>query len=140
MWSFEPGYYTPMQFFLTNRLHTPDAVYADFLAIFYAASLPTFLLYGFLCTRFPQRTLLRWAAIIAIPQGLLLMWIHSGTDALLLAVPIGLLAGMATAAYLDLAMRSCPPGLQGHADDAGLRHDRTRLPRQRCGGQPDSTR
>ena len=29
------------------------------------------------------------------------------------AVPIGLMGGVATAAYLDLLIRSCPRGLQG---------------------------
>jgi hypothetical protein len=32
---------------------------------------------------------------------------------MLLAVPLGMTGGLATASYLDLAMRSCPPGLQG---------------------------
>ena len=30
-----------------------------------------------------------------------------------MVVPIGCAGGVATAAYYDLAMRSCPPGLQG---------------------------
>jgi hypothetical protein len=42
-----------------------------------------------------------------------LAFIHSANLALLLAVPIGAMGGIATAAYYDLAMRSCPPGLQG---------------------------
>jgi hypothetical protein len=32
---------------------------------------------------------------------------------LILVAPVGLMGGLATAAYIDLAMRSCPPGLQG---------------------------
>ena len=35
------------------------------------------------------------------------------TGALIAAVPIGLMGGVATAAYLDLIIRSCPQGLQG---------------------------
>src|SRR5208282_4745134 len=35
------------------------------------------------------------------------------TAALVLAAPIGLMGGIASASYYDLAMRSCPPGLQG---------------------------
>lgn len=42
-----------------------------------------------------------------------LAFIHSANLALVLAAPIGLMGGVATAAYFDLAMRSCPPGLQG---------------------------
>ena len=42
-----------------------------------------------------------------------LAFVHSAGAALWLAVPIGLMGGIATGAYYDLAMRSCPPGLQG---------------------------
>ena len=35
------------------------------------------------------------------------------TGALIAAVPIGLMGGVATGAYFDLIIRSCPPGLQG---------------------------
>ena len=35
------------------------------------------------------------------------------TGALVAAVPMGLLGGVASAAYIDLLIRSCPPGLQG---------------------------
>ena len=37
----------------------------------------------------------------------------AGFLALLVAVPIGLMGGIASAAYYDLAIRSCPPGLHG---------------------------
>jgi hypothetical protein len=42
-----------------------------------------------------------------------LAFIHSAVAALWLAVPIGMMGGVAAAALYDLAMRSCPPGLQG---------------------------
>jgi hypothetical protein len=42
-----------------------------------------------------------------------LIFIHSVTGALVAAVPIGLMGGIATGAYLDLIIRSCPAGLQG---------------------------
>jgi hypothetical protein len=42
-----------------------------------------------------------------------LAFIHSGSDALWLAMPIGMMGGVAAAAIYDLAIRSCPPGLQG---------------------------
>jgi hypothetical protein len=42
-----------------------------------------------------------------------MLFIHSEVAALVSAAPIGLMGGVATAAYFDLAMRSCPPGLQG---------------------------
>jgi MFS family permease len=113
LWNFAPGANTPLQFYLTNTLHASDAVYSYYNGIFAAAFIPTFLLYGFLCKMVALDKLLWWGTIIAVPQMVPLAFIHSANLALALAVPIGLMGGIATAAYYDLAMRSCPPGLQG---------------------------
>jgi Na+/melibiose symporter-like transporter len=113
LWNFAPGAATPLQFYLTNELHASDAVYSYYNGIFAAAFIPTFVLYGFLCKKVSLNKLLWWGTIIAVPQMIPLAFIHSGNLALVLAAPIGLMGGVATAAYLDLAMRSCPPGLQG---------------------------
>jgi len=112
-WSFSPGANTPLQFYLTDRLHLPDSAYANYNAIFAASFIPTFLLYGFLCKRVPQSKLLLWGTVVGVPQMVPLLFVHSALAAQLMAVPIGLMGGVATAAYLDLAIRSCPPGLQG---------------------------
>jgi predicted MFS family arabinose efflux permease len=113
LWWFNPGLNTPVQFYLTNQLHTSDAAYANFLGIFAISFIPTYLLYGFLCTRMPPSKLLWWGTLLGVPQMVPLAFVHSGNLALALAAPMGLMGGMATAAYFDLAMRSCPPGLQG---------------------------
>jgi len=113
LWWFNPGLYTPVQFFLTNKLHAPDSSYANFLGVFAISFIPTYLLYGWLCTRIAARRLLWWGTIVAVPQMVPLAFVHSGDLVLFLAVPMGLMGGVATAAYYDLAMRSCPPGLQG---------------------------
>jgi MFS family permease len=113
LWSFAPGSNTPLQFYLTDKLHLSDAVYSYYLAIFVAAFIPTFLLYGFLCKKVALKKLLWWGTIVAVPQMIPLALIKSENMALVMAVPIGLMGGVATAAYYDLAMRSCPPGLQG---------------------------
>ena len=113
LWSFAPGSNTPLQYYLSDELHASDAVYSYYNAIFAGAFIPTFLLYGFLCKRVALNKLLWWGTIIAVPQMIPLAFIHSAYLALVLAVPIGLMGGVATAAYYDLAMRSCPPGLQG---------------------------
>ena len=42
-----------------------------------------------------------------------MLFMHSVTGALIAAVPIGLMGGVATAAYLDLIIRSSPRGLEG---------------------------
>ncbi|MGO4332129.1 MFS transporter [Cupriavidus sp. 2TAF22] len=113
LWNFAPGAATPLQFYLTNELHAADSVYSYYNGIFAAAFIPTFLLYGFLCKKVALNKLLWWGTIVAVPQMIPLAFIHSANLALVLAAPIGLMGGVATAAYFDLAMRSCPPGLQG---------------------------
>ncbi|MFS8973429.1 MFS transporter [Cupriavidus necator] len=113
LWNFAPGSATPLQFYLTNELHASDSVYSYYNGIFAAAFIPTFLLYGFLCKKVSLNKLLWWGTIVAVPQMIPLAFIQSANLALVLAAPIGLMGGLATAAYFDLAMRSCPPGLQG---------------------------
>jgi hypothetical protein len=113
LWWFNPRLNTPVQFFLTNQLHTSDAAYSNFLGVFATSFIPTYLLYGYLCTKVPASKLLWWATIIAVPQMVPLAFVHSGNLALVMAAPMGLMGGMATAAYFDLAIRSCPAGLQG---------------------------
>ena len=113
LWNFAPGAATPLQFYLTNELHASDSVYSYYNGIFALAFIPTFVLYGYLCKKVSLSKLLWWGTIVAVPQMIPLAFIHSANLALVLAAPIGLMGGIATAAYLDLAMRSCPPGLQG---------------------------
>jgi hypothetical protein len=113
LWNFAPGSQTPLQYYLTNTLHASDATYADFNAIFTIAFIPTFLIFGFLCTRLPLKKLLIWGTVIAVPQMVPFLFIHSAAGALWLAVLVGLMGGIATGAYYDLTMRSCPAGLQG---------------------------
>jgi len=113
LWNFAPGSVTPLQYHLQNNLHASDAQWGQWNAIFAASFIPTFMVYGFLCRHLPLKTLLFWGTIIAIPQNVPLLFIHSVTGALIAAVPIGLLGGVATGAYMDLIIRSCPRGLQG---------------------------
>jgi hypothetical protein len=113
LWNFAPGAGTPLQYYLQNTLHARDAQWGEWNAIFTASFIPTFLVFGVLCRRFPLRLLLFWGTVIAIPQFVPLLFIHSVTGALIAAAPIGLMGGVATAAYLDLMIRSCPKGLQG---------------------------
>ncbi len=113
LWNFAPGSVTPLQYYLQNTLHAEDADWGLWNAIFAASFIPTFLVFGALCQRFPLKTLLWWGTIVAVPQLVPLLFIHSVTGALIAAAPIGLMGGVATAAYLDLIIRSCPRGLQG---------------------------
>jgi hypothetical protein len=113
LWNFAPGSGTPLQYYLQDTLHAKDAQWGQWNAIFAASFIPTFLVYGVLCRKLPLKTLLFWGTVVAIPQFVPLLLIQSVTGALIAAAPIGLMGGVATAAYLDLMIRSCPRGLQG---------------------------
>jgi Major Facilitator Superfamily len=113
LWNFAPGSTTPLQYHLQNTLHATDAQWGQWNAIFAASFIPTFIVYGLLCRHVPLRTLLLWGTVLAVPQMVPLLFIDTVTQALIAAVPIGLMGGLATGAYLDLIMRSCPRGLQG---------------------------
>jgi MFS family permease len=113
LWNFAPGSTTPLQYHLQNTLHATDAQWGEWNAIFAASFIPTYIVYGLLCRRFPLKTLLLWGTFLAIPQMVPLLFIDTMTQALIAAIPIGLMGGLATGAYLDLIIRSCPRGLQG---------------------------
>jgi Major Facilitator Superfamily len=113
LWNFAPGSSTPLQYHLQNELQATDAQWGQWNAIFAASFIPTFVAYGFLCKRFALKPILWWGTVIAVPQMIPLLFIHSITGALIAAAPIGLMGGIATGAYLDLIIRSCPRGLQG---------------------------
>lgn len=113
LWSFAPGSGTPLQYYLQNTLHASDAAWGAWNAIFAAAFIPTYLLYGLLCRRFTARTLLFVGTLIGIPQFVPLYFVHSVNGAMWVAAYIGLTGGLATSAYIDLLMRSAPKALQG---------------------------
>jgi MFS family permease len=113
LFQFAPGSNTPLQYYLTNELHASDAVFGYWYGIFYVSITAMYFVYGYLCRRVALRKLLWWGTLITVPQFIPLLFVHSATGALLAAVPIGLMGGIAAIAIYDLSMRSCPPGLQG---------------------------
>jgi MFS family permease len=113
LWNFMPGFSTPMQFYLSNQVHAPDVTFAYFNCLYYGFYIPTVVLYGFLCTRLPARRLLWLGAAIGIPSMVPLAFVHSANQALVMASFMGMMSGFGQCAFYDLAMRSCPAGLQG---------------------------
>jgi hypothetical protein len=113
MFCFAPGSSTPLQYYLSDELHASDAIFGYYNGVFAAAFIPAFLLYGYLCKKVPLGKLLWWGTIITVPQMMPLAFIHSAAAAVWLAVPTGMMGGIFVGAFYDLAMRSCPPGLQG---------------------------
>jgi hypothetical protein len=113
LWNFAPGSVTPLQYHLQDVLHGGDAQWGQWNAIFAGSFIPTFMLFGVLCRRLPLRMLLLWGTVAAVPQYIPLLFMQSVAQALIVAVAAGLMGGLATAAYMDLIIRSCPHGLQG---------------------------
>ncbi|HWD38836.1 MAG TPA: MFS transporter [Fimbriimonas sp.] len=58
LWNFAPGFNTPLQYYFSNTLRASDEIYADFQAIFTLSFIPTLLIFGWLCKRYPLRKLL----------------------------------------------------------------------------------
>ncbi len=113
LWYFNPGLNTPMQFHLTEHLHASDATYSYYFAAFMAGMIPAMALYGFLCTRVSVRKLVWWSMALGVPEMIPLLFVHSSEMAVPAAFGMGLLGGMAATACYEVAMRSCPAGLQG---------------------------
>jgi len=113
LWNFAPGSATPLQFHLQNTLHATDAQATLWNFWFAGGFIPTFLLFGWLCRRVPLRTLLIWGTLVAVPQMVPLLFVKTVPAALIGGFASGLMGGVATAAYLDLMIRSCPKGLEG---------------------------
>ncbi|HEY1708043.1 MAG TPA: hypothetical protein VGG10_07245 [Rhizomicrobium sp.] len=113
LWNFSPGGATVLQYYMADKLGATDAQWGEYNAIFYLAFLPTFALFGFLSRRYSLSALLWWGTIVAIPQMVPVLFVHTPGALMLVAVPMGLMGGVANAAYMDLLIRSCPKGLEG---------------------------
>lgn len=113
LWNFAPGSATPLQFYMQDKLGASAVQWGEWNAMFTASFIPTILLFGILCSRISLGHLLRWGTLVAIPQFVPLLLVDSLNAALILAIPIGLMGGLATASYVALIMRAAPTGLQG---------------------------
>lgn len=94
LWNFAPGSVTPLQYHLQNVLQAEDAHWGQWNAVFAASFIPTFMMFGVLCQKFALKTLLLWGTIVAVPQLVPLLFIHSVEGALIAAAPIGLMGGI----------------------------------------------
>ena len=98
---------------MSDALHGSDFQWGAWNAVFYGSFLPVYVGYGFLCQRFTLRTLLWVGFGLAVFQMTPLLFVHTAWGAVIAAVPMGMMGGIAQAALIDLAIRSCPPKLQG---------------------------
>jgi len=113
LWQFSPAIGTVLQYHMSNALHGSDAQWGLWNAAFYASFVPVYIGYGFVCQRFTLRTLLWVGFVLAVVQATPLLFVHTAWGAVIAAVPMGMIGGLGQAALIDLAIRSCPPKLQG---------------------------
>jgi MFS family permease len=113
LWQFGPAAGTVLQYHLSNTLHATDAQWGQFNAIFLAAFIPVFAVYGWVCQRVKLSTLLWAGSVLAVFQMVPLLFVHSAVGALWAGATMGVIGGIAQGAFVDLAIRSSPPGLQG---------------------------
>jgi hypothetical protein len=113
LWQFAPAAGAALQYHLSGDLHATDAQVGSFFAMFYVSFIPTFLIYGFLAQRFSLKVLLWVGAVLAVPQMAPLLLIKDPSLAVWAGLPMGILGGIGQVAFMDLAMRACPKGLEG---------------------------
>jgi len=113
LWSFAPGFYTPLLFHLTRTIGVTDTQYGWFMGLFGFSFLPSLVLYGWLCKRVRLVRLLFWGTVVAVPQMIPLLFVRTPEQSLWLAPLLGFMGGVATGAYFDLFLRSCPKSLEG---------------------------
>jgi MFS family permease len=113
LWQFAPAAGAALQYHLSGDLHATDAQVGQFFAVFYGSFIPTFVVYGFLAQRFSLTVLMWVGALMAVPQMAPLLFIRTADLAVWSALPLGILGGIAQVAFMDLAMRACPKGLEG---------------------------
>jgi MFS family permease len=115
LWSFGPGWGTPMFYHLTNTVNISSELFGTFTAMQWLFFIPSAIVYAPLCRRFTLASLLWWGTAVAILQGPIMFFAQSPGSAIAVAVLYGIFGGFPTAAYVDLIMRSCPKGLEGTA-------------------------
>jgi hypothetical protein len=113
LWQFSPAVGAVLPFHLANDLHATDAQVGLWYGIFFGSFAPVMLAYAWLCRRVKLDTLLWVGTVLAVSQMAPLLFARTPTEALVAACLMGLIGGLGQAAYTDLAIRACPPGLQG---------------------------
>jgi MFS family permease len=113
MWQFSPGTGTVLQYHIVDHLHATDTQWGAWQGIFFGSFLPVYALYGWLGQKVALRILLWVGFALAVFQMTPLLLVHDAVGALIAAVPMGILGGVAQAALVDLVIRSAPRGCQG---------------------------
>lgn len=119
LWSFSPGWHTPLLYYLTDKVGISSEVYGICQAMDYVGISAATALYFWACVRIPLGRLLWWGIVLNIIPGVLFLGVHSAAQAVAASLVIWLLLGFLTTAIGDLLTRSCPAGLEGSCQMLG---------------------
>jgi len=113
LWQFAPATGTVLQYHIVDHLHATDAQWGLWQGLFFGSFVPMYLVYARLSRRFSLHALLWFGFGVAVFQMSPLLLADNALGALLAAVPMAVIGGIAQAALVDLAIRSAPRASQG---------------------------
>jgi hypothetical protein len=113
LWSFSPGYHTPLLYYLTEEVGISSAAYGVCQAADYVGITVATILYAWLCHYAPLKRLLWWSISLSIFPGLIFLLVRSAHDAVAASFLLALLVGFLNTSIGDLLMRASPVGLEG---------------------------
>ena len=113
LWSFSPGYHTPLLYYLTDDVRISSGAYGicqavDCIGITVAAAA-----YAWLCHRVSLKRLLWWSIGLSVFPGLVFLLVRSAPQAVAASFLLALLVGFMNTSLGDLLMRAAPEGLEG---------------------------
>jgi MFS family permease len=113
LWSFSPGYHTPMLYYLTENVRISSTAYGVCQAVDCIGITAATALYAWLCGRVPLRRLLWWSMGLSIFPGVVFLFVHNAPQAIAASFLLAVMIGFMNTSIGDLLMRAAPEGLEG---------------------------
>jgi predicted MFS family arabinose efflux permease len=113
LWSFSPGYHTPLLFYLTEDVGISSVAYGVCQAVDCIGVTAATVLYVWLCRHQPLRRLLWWSISLSVLPGLVFLLVRNAPQAVGASFLLAVLIGFMNTSIGDLLMRASPEGLEG---------------------------
>ncbi len=113
LWSFSPGYHTPMLYYLTDNVRISSEAYGVCQAMDCIGITAAAVLYAWLCRRLPLRKLLWWSIGLSAFPGVMFLFVQNAFQAVAASFLLSLVIGFMNTSLGDLLMRASPEGLEG---------------------------
>jgi hypothetical protein len=113
LFSFSPGWQTPLFYHLTQSIKISSDEYGLFLAILAAFQIPGVIVFWIASSRTSLRTTLWWGTALMILQAPLPLLMQDSLSTQVIGALAALLFGVGSGAYWALLIRACLTGLEG---------------------------